>query len=110
MFATAQSNGGDLRFSHAGDTGQLPYELNKYNQASQTAIIWVKADSVQGNNVNQAIRMWWGKSSAATTSDSANVFVPANGFAMVLHLNKLSSSTTLYDATGQGNNGTPSER
>jgi hypothetical protein len=108
LFATAQSNGGDLRFTRTGvgDTSQLPYELNKYNQAAQTAIIWVKVDSLQGNKANQTINMYWGKSSAVTTSDSANVFMPSNGFAAVLHLNKRSTGNTLYDATGQGNNGT----
>ena len=110
VFATARSDGGDLRFTRpgSGDTSQLPYDLNKYNQAAQTAIIWVKVDSLQGNNANQTINMYWGKSSAVTTSDSSKVFASANGFAAVLHLNKLSSGTTLYDATGQGNNGTPS--
>jgi hypothetical protein len=110
VFATARSDGGDLRFTRpgAGDTSQLPYELNKYSAAQKTAIIWVKVDSLVGNNANQTINMYWGKSSATTTSDSTKVFAPANGFGMVLHLNKLASSTTLYDATGQGNNGTPS--
>ncbi len=111
VFATARSDGGDLRFSHAGDTGQLPYELNKYDPVRQKAFIWVKADSVQGNNASQSIRMWWGKSSVTTTSDSAAVFAPANGFSLVLHLNKSSGSGTAAspytfgDATGQGNNG-----
>ena len=108
IFASARSDGGDLRFSRpgTGDTSQLPYELNKYNAVAQTAYIWVKVDSLQGGNANQSINIWWGKPSATTTSDSANVFVPANGFAAVLHLNKRSTGTTLYDATGQGNNGT----
>ena len=110
VFATARSDGGDLRFTRTGvgDTSQLPYELNKYNQAAQTALIWVKVDSLVGNNANQTINMYWGKSTAVTTSDSTKVFSSANGFAAVLHLNKLSTGTTLYDATGQGNNGTPS--
>ena len=111
VFATARSNGGDLRFSHAGDTGQIPYELNKYDPVRQRAFIWVKADSVQGNNASQSIRMWWGKSAATTTSDSATVFAPANGFALVWHLNKSSGSGTAAspytfgDATGQGRTG-----
>ncbi len=110
VFATARTDGGDLRFTRpgAGDTSQLPYELNKYNATTQTALIWVKVDSLVGNLANQSINMYWGKSSAVTTSDSANVFSPTYGFGMVLHLNKLASSTTLYDATGRGNNGTPS--
>jgi PKD repeat protein len=107
VFAEAKTNGGDLRFTRGGtgDTSQLPYELNKYNAANQTAIIWVKTDSVQGNNATQSINMYWGKSSATTTSDSAAVFVPGNGFASVLHLNKRLAGTTLTDATGQGRSG-----
>jgi hypothetical protein len=66
VFAEAQSNGGDLRFSHAADTGQIPYELNYYNPATQQAFIWVKADSVTPSATPQTIRMWWGKSAATT--------------------------------------------
>jgi hypothetical protein len=111
LFASARSDGGDLRFSHAGDTGQLAYELNKYDAVNQRAVIWVKADSVKGNAAGQTIRMWWGKSSAATTSDSSKVFAPANGFSLVWHLNKTSGSGTAAspfafgDATGRGNTG-----
>ncbi len=111
VFAGARSDGGDLRFSHAGDTGQLPYELNKYDPVRHRAFIWVKTDSVMGNNASQSIRIWWGKSSATTTSDSAAVFAPANGFSLVLHLNKSSGAGTTAnpyifgDATGQGDNG-----
>jgi len=66
VFAEAQSNGGDLRFSRAADTGQIPYELNYYNPATQQAFIWVKADSVTPSATPQTIRMWWGKSAATT--------------------------------------------
>lgn len=78
VFAEAKTNGGDLRFTRGGtgDTSQLPYELNKYNAANQTAIIWVKTDSVQGNNATQSINMYWGKSSATTTSDSGGSICP----------------------------------
>ncbi len=110
VFAQAKTTGGDLRFTRGGtgDTSQLPYELNKYNAANQTALIWVKTDSVQGNNATQSINMYWGKSSATTTSDSTKVFVPSNGYATVLHLNKrgtAGAAVTYNDATGQGNNG-----
>ncbi len=111
VFATAQTNGGDLRFSHAGDTGQIPYELNKYDPVRQRAYIWVRADSVPATG-SQTIRMWWGKSTATTTSNPANVFQTANGFDLVWHLNgntggsgAAASPYTFTDATGQGRTG-----
>jgi hypothetical protein len=111
VFAEAQSNGGDLRFSHAADTGQIPYELNYYNPATQQAFIWVKADSVTPSATPQTIRMWWGKSAATTTSNSANVFAPANGFGVVWHLDKSTGTNPdilFTDATGNGYTGTGS--
>ena len=43
VFAGANANGADLRFSRsATDTAQFPYQISKYNQATQTAYIWVK--------------------------------------------------------------------
>ncbi len=105
VFATAMTNGGDLRFSHAGDTGQLPFELIRYDAVNERAVIWVKADSVQGNNASQTIRMWWGKNGAATTSNPAAVFATANGFDAVWHLNSSTGTVSNYtfnDATANG--------
>ena len=60
VFAAAQSTGADLRFSRsATDTAQFPYQISKYNQAAQTAYIWVKPDTVGGSNASQSIQMWW---------------------------------------------------
>ncbi len=109
-FFTAENSGGmngaDLRFANPVTGSHLAYDVDKINVPAQTALVWVAVDTVVPQSATQAITMYWGKPTAVSQSDSANVFVTGNGFKMVLHLNKRSSGTTFFDATGAGNNGT----
>jgi hypothetical protein len=81
----AAANGGNsIRFSKADDVTPLPYEIEHWS--STAAAIWVKVDSVKGNNATQKIRMHWGNGSAASESNGAAVFDTANGFVAAWHL------------------------
>ena len=107
VFAGAQASGADLRFSRlATDTAQFPYQISKYNQATQTAYIWVKPDTIGGSNSTQSIQMWWGNGTAAAKSNGPAVFAPANGFVAVWHLDSagvaVNGKETFNDATGNG--------
>ncbi len=107
VFAGAQASGADLRFSRsATDTAQFPYQICKYNQAKQTAYIWVKPDTIGGSNSTQSIQMWWGNGAAAAKSNGPAVFAPANGFVAVWHLDSAgvaaNGKPTFNDATGNG--------
>jgi hypothetical protein len=106
--AGASNPGADLRFANPTTGNHLPYELNKINMTTMTALVWVAVDTIYAGNATQSITMYYGNSSALSQSDSANVFVPANGFGAVLHLNKRHSTGTynvFSDATGSGNIG-----
>ena len=96
-FSQAQVSGQDLRFSNPGGT-PLPYEIEQWDAAAQVATVWVRMDTVRGNDSTQFIIMHYGNPSAMSMSNSAAVFDKANGFTGVWHCDGIG------DATGNGNN------
>ncbi len=106
-FSEAQGNGGDLRFSKANGT-PLVYEIEQWDSATGTAAIWVKVDTVYGNNETQSISMLWGNANAASGSNSTAVFDTANGFQGVWHMAQ-SQGEIAHDATGNHFDGAASD-
>jgi hypothetical protein len=103
-FAQAEAGGGDLRFTKA-DGSPLPYELARWDAANGSAEVWVKVDTVRGNNGSQYIIMLWGNPSASSESSGAAVFDSSGGFEGVWHLNE-TSGTQALDASRNGFSGT----
>jgi len=108
-FSQAQDSGRDIRFTKA-DGAPLPYEIEQWDRATGSAAIWVKMDTVLGNNASQFLTMLWGASTGPATlslSNGAAVFDTANGFAGVWHLgeNGVGAPGEFRDATANGNNG-----
>jgi hypothetical protein len=101
-FAQAKADGGDLRFTK-NDGTPLPYEIERYDAGSSRAEIWVKTDTVYGNDCSHFITMYWGNPDAADSSNGAAAFDAANGFAGVWHLGE--NGDSIYDATGNAFNG-----
>jgi hypothetical protein len=97
-FGQARTGGADMRFAKPDNT-PLPYEIEQWDSVNRTAEIWVKADTVYGNDSTHFIMMYWG-ASAASASNSAAVFDAANGFLGVWHL-----GPSLNDATVNRDNG-----
>jgi hypothetical protein len=95
-FPAAQPNGADLRFAKADDAA-LPFEIERWDPAAKLAEVWVKIDTIFGNDSNQSIVMYWDNPAAHSRSASGSVFDTADGFQAVWHLGD--SSDTLYDAT-----------
>jgi hypothetical protein len=104
-FSQAQANGADIRFTKT-DNAFLPYEIERWDSAAGRAEIWVRVDTVRGNNDNQSITMYWGSASAADSSNGDAVFDTANGFQGVWHLAE-GGNATAFDATINHYNGTP---
>jgi hypothetical protein len=98
-FSQARDSGQDLRFSKS-DGSSLPYEIEQWDASSRQAAIWVRIDTVRGNDTTQRIAMHWGNASAISQSNGQAVFTTANGFAGVWHL-----GGDVHDATVNGNNG-----
>ena len=106
-FSKAKEDGSDIRFTKSNGT-PLPYEIEHWDVESKTAEIWVKMDTVYGDNSTQSLLMYWGNANAFDNSNGAAVFDTANGFQGVWHLNE-SGNTIAKDATGNHYNGTPSD-
>ena len=101
-FPVAQSNGQDVRFAKADGT-HLYYEIEQWSQANKTAAIWVRVDTIYGNDSTHYITMYWGNSKVNGISSSAAVFDTGNGFRGVFHMKDASGSAT--EATANQLNG-----
>ncbi len=99
-FGQADSLGADIRFS-TPDGVPLPYEMELWDVRAAKAAIWVRVDTVRGNNDTQCLTMLWGNSAVSDRSAASSVFDTGAGFAGVWHL------TSGIDATANGNNTTP---
>jgi hypothetical protein len=100
----AAANGGaSIRFSKADNATPLPYQIERWT--STGAAIWVKVDTVKGNNATQTIRMHWNNAAAVSESNGAAVFDTANGYRGVWHLGADSVGVS-KDATPNRNHAT----
>jgi hypothetical protein len=102
-FNQARSDGSDLRFKKSDDS-PLAYEIEQWDAAGQRAAIWVKVDTVYGNDSTHFFALYWGNPAATAESNSAAVFDTATGFQGVWHLSG-EGTTTAYDATANGYHG-----
>jgi hypothetical protein len=106
-FSQTQAGGADIRFANA-DTSFLHYEIERWDSANQRAEIWVRADTVYGDNDTQAITMYWGNTAAGDSSNGATVFDTAAQFEGVWHLAEPANGI-VRDATANRYDGTPSD-
>ena len=102
-FTQARNNGEDIRFTKQ-DNAFLPYEIERWDAIGKKAEIWVKVDTVYGNDSARAMSMYWGNIDASAQSDPAAVFDTANGFMGVWHLGE-QSGTRAGEATYNGFSG-----
>jgi PKD repeat protein len=106
-FANTLAGGADIRFAKKDGT-HLAYQIERWVDGASnndTAEIWVKLDTVYGNNSTQSIKLFWGKSSAGDSSSGSAVFDTANGFQAAWHLGEPGTGNTI-DATINNYTGT----
>ncbi len=84
-FSQTLPNGADIRFSKLDYSKALPFQI-EYWSPNDTAVIWVKLDTVLGNASTQSIVMHYNRSGAVGQSNGKTVFDTANGFQGVFHL------------------------
>jgi hypothetical protein len=102
-FSAAASDGHDIRF--ADKQGRpLAFEIESWHQDSSRAAIWVRLDSIQGNDSNQFFRMYWGNSAAPANTGLKAVFDTSLGYSSVWHMGGFESGTAQFkDASENGN-------
>src|SRR5690554_1357244 len=101
-FNQVNENGSDLSFSKSNGT-PLSYQIEMWDYYNSKADIWIKVDTVYGNDSTQFIAINWGDNSEADSSDGAAVFDTAAGFRAVWHLSD--NKENVMDATANENNG-----
>jgi hypothetical protein len=109
-FSQARPDGADIRFTK-GEGAPLPYEIEQWDPVAGFAEVWVKVDTVYGNNDGQYIVMYWGASAGSATSSMSNgaaVFDTGNGFQGVWHMGEAGNAIA-KDATANHFDGTPSD-
>jgi hypothetical protein len=104
-FNQARADGSDLRFKKPDDS-PLAYEIERWDLSGQRAEIWVRADTVYGNDSTRFFTMYWGNPAAAAESNASAVFDTAAGFQGVWHLSG-EGTATANDATPNNYHGTP---
>jgi hypothetical protein len=107
-FSEAASDGSDIRFAKHDGT-PLPYEIERWDPVTELAEVWVRTDTIFGNDSTQSIMMYWGNSGAPDESNGSAVFAPEAGFSGVWHLCEEApgrgNSGVYRDATGNGYDG-----
>jgi Concanavalin A-like lectin/glucanases superfamily/Domain of unknown function (DUF2341) len=114
-FSQAQAGGADLRFTKQ-DNMPFPYEIERWDSSAGLAEVWVKIDTIFGNDSTHFITMFWGASTPSTgsgtlvtsASNSAAVFDTSAGFQGVWHLQE-TGKISAPDATGNHFDGVPSD-
>lgn len=96
-FSQCMSNGEDLRFI-SSDGKILIHEIEQWDPENKIAAIWVKVDTILGNNAEQSIMMIWGNPSATAQVSGNTVFDTMDGFEGVWHLGEAVTEPVL-DAT-----------
>lgn len=102
-FSQALPNGADVYFKK-NDGSRLPHEIERWDASGNRAEIWVKVDTVFGNNSKQPIIMYWGSGATIENTTEGAVFGSANGFYGVWHLGDNSGMS--LDATENRLHGT----
>ncbi|MBN1757939.1 MAG: DUF2341 domain-containing protein [Chitinispirillaceae bacterium] len=102
-FSQVRPDGRDLRFSDM-EGSTLSHRIERWDPVAELAEVWVKVDTIRGNDSTQSIVMHWGNPAASDTVDGTAVFDTAEGFQGVWHLGETGS--TMSDATINGFDGT----
>ncbi len=100
-FSQAKTNGADLRFTDSDGTTLLSYEIEKYNPANQTAVIWVNVPQIDASSTTDSIYIYWGNSQATDAQSADNTW--NSNYKGVYHLNDSASNTTVTDSSGNSN-------
>lgn len=102
-FNQTSPNGIDLRFSSL--KGKIfPHQIELWDSKANLAVIWVKIDTILGNNSSQSILMHWGNPDVKNTIDRSEVFDTTDGFEGVWHLGE-NAADEFLDASANHFNG-----
>ena len=103
-FKQALPDGADLMFTGNNDAA-LAAEIERWDPVAELAEVWVKVDTISGDNADQSISMYWGNPAAPPRSSTGRVFDTADGYRGVWHLGD-AGDDSVRDATVNRYHGT----
>ena len=106
-FKEIEKDGTELYFTRK-ETVILPFEIERWDSDGERAEIWVKVDTIYGNNSTQSITMHWNRTRESGAADYAGsaVFDTSDGFQGVWHLGDGLAGGQFSDATANRYHGT----
>lgn len=98
-FNEIKDDGTGLHFTRE-ESSILPFEIERWDNERECAEIWVKVDTIYGNNSTQSIAMYWNGAGGSGTIDAGSaVFDTSVGFQGVWHLGDGIAGGQFNDAT-----------
>jgi hypothetical protein len=88
-FDEAPRGGVDCKFTKK-DNSDLAFTVERWDAGKGAAELWVRVDTIYGNNDSQYIDFYWGNPNAARTGESSAVFDTGRGFQGIWHLSDTS--------------------
>ncbi len=103
-FDFTASTGLDIRFAD-GRGHPLPYEIERWDPLAGKAEIWVRVDTLRGNDSAQSLTLYWNRPGASGRSEGPAVFDTAAGYQGAWHLARVpgDAEAVFRDASGRGN-------
>ena len=100
-------NGADLRFTDAGGTNALNYEVENWNTSGESPV-WVQVPEISGPT--DFITAYWGQTNTTSPQYSQDGSTWSEGYELVLHLNgdvndSVSSPVTVIDQNSMPTSG-----
>ncbi len=100
-----RSGAPDIRF-YSATHGWLDYEIERWDQASNLAEVWVLFPLVHSGTTDQ-FTFYYGNATIDDGQNPEGVFSSSNGYAGVWHMGEDPSGGTIADSTDNGIDGTP---
>jgi hypothetical protein len=85
-FKDARNNGSDLRITKSDSLTILPFEIERWDALTEQAEIWVRLDTLLGNNNSRFFCLFSGNDRVIAHDPGTMVFDSASGFKGVWHL------------------------
>ena len=102
-YSLTQDAGQDLRFTNYNGTIELPFEIEKWDEAG-TSYVWVRLPEIDQPNFDNRIYLYYNNSGASDGQNKASVW--GKDYTTVLHMNSLVGSTG-YQTTATNVGSTP---
>jgi hypothetical protein len=93
QFSRTGPDGKDLLFTKENGA-PIPFEVERWDADAQHAEVWVRIDTVFGNDSTQSLLMYWGNELAVASAGSRSVFDTSAGFLGVWHLGDKGTDAT----------------